>query len=153
MSKTTTTVLSLVYGNLGTNEPWSNGDYGANLEKIDAALAPIGNMTAFGTTLIEAANAGAAQTALGATTVGKAVFTAADAAAAQTALGISAYVQTLLDDANAAAARTTLGGGAKGTPVFTAADQAALLAALGITIQTATPTSLADGLIVLKYTA
>ena len=85
---------------------------------FDASGNPTGTTTvasgvltisAFGTDLVDDANAGAAQTTLGISTFVKTVLDDADGAAVQTTLGISAAAQTILDDASVAAIRTTLG--------------------------------------------
>jgi hypothetical protein len=81
---------------------------------------------------VEAADAPAARTALGASTVGSNVFTAADAAAARTALGASAVGGNVFAAADATAARAALGASTVGGNVFTAADQASARSAMQI---------------------
>jgi len=60
-------------------------------------------------TLLDDADASAAQTTLGISTFIKTLLDDGDASTAQTTLGISTFIKTLLDDADAATARTTLG--------------------------------------------
>jgi hypothetical protein len=59
--------------------------------------------------IIDTADAAAARTALGATTIGASVFTAADAAAARAALGATTTGASVFTAADAAAARAALG--------------------------------------------
>tara|TARA_R110000751_G_scaffold247623_3_gene347421 strand:- start:3344 stop:4156 length:813 start_codon:yes stop_codon:yes gene_type:complete len=88
----------------------------------DSAVTPIarggtGSATAPMIGVVTAADAAAAQSVLGGTTVGKAVFVAADAAAARTAIGAGTGAGDLVasnnlsDVANAATARGNLGAG------------------------------------------
>lgn len=162
MTTTTTTYLNFVYGNLGTNERWSNADYGANWEKADAAFAPISAMTAFGQSLVEAAAAANARTLLGISAFGATLIDDTTAGAALTTLGVSAFAQTLLDDAAASNARTTLGAGTTGAELFTAATLAAARTTLAIGYSTstasdanyltATGAAAVDGALYVKYT-
>lgn len=94
--------------------------------------------TAVGLSLIRAADAAAARTAIGATTKGSALITAADAAAVRTEAGATATGSSLITAATAAAARTTLGSTAVGDAVFVAADAAAARTAV---VAPATPTA------------
>lgn len=163
MTTTATPNLNLIYGNLGTNEPWSNATLGENWTKIDTAFAPIAAMTAFGQSLVEAASASAARTLLGVSAFGATLIDDADAAAALTTLGVSAFARTLLDDVDAAAARTTLGGTTIGKALFTAASLQAVRAQAAIgygtaaasdsAYQTSTGVAAVDGAIYLVYTA
>jgi hypothetical protein len=66
-------------------------------------------VSAYIETLLDDANASAAQTTLGISAFIKTLLDDADAGTAQTTLGISAFVKTILDDADASAVRTTLG--------------------------------------------
>lgn len=72
---------------------------------------PSGSLSAssIGTTIVEAANAGAVLDALGFTSFTKTIIDDTTAGAVQTTLGISAAAQTILDDASVSAIRTTLG--------------------------------------------
>jgi hypothetical protein len=70
------------------------------------ALTPF---TSTGRAIVGAADAGAAQTAIGGGATGKAVFAAANAGAAQDAIGATAVGKAVLTSADAAAARTSIG--------------------------------------------
>jgi len=111
--------------------------------KADAAL-PAANVSTFGGTLIDDADAATARTTLGlgtaATTAATAYATAAQGTKADNALpaaSVSTFGLTLVDDADAAAARTTLG---LGTAATTAATAYAT-AAQGATADAALPAS------------
>lgn len=93
--------------------------------------ADITDGTTVGRQVLTAANAAAAQTAIGGTTVGKSILVAADAAAVRTAAGATTIGADLFTAASATAARTTLGGTAVGQNVFAAADMAAARTAIG----------------------
>ena len=94
-------------------------------------------VSTFGGTLIDDANAAAARTTLGGTTVGSNVFTAADQAAARSAIGVGTGTgdmvgsNNLSDVTNVGTARTNLGATTVGANVFTAADAAAARSAIG----------------------
>ena len=99
-------------------------------------------VSTFGGTLIDDADAAAARTTLGATSVGANVFTAADQAAARSAIGVGTGTgdmvgsNNLSDVTNVATARTNLGATTVGANVFTAADAAAARTAIGAGIGT-----------------
>ena len=108
---------------LGTAATTASTDYATAAQgaTADAAL-PASDVSAFGSTLIDDADAAAARTTLGlgtaATTDATAYATAAQGATADAALAasaVSAFGLTLVDDADAATARTTLGVDAAGT--------------------------------------
>jgi hypothetical protein len=67
------------------------------------------DLSAYGRTLIDDADASSAQTTLGVSTYIKTLLDDVDASTAQSTLGVSTYVKTLLDDADATTARATLG--------------------------------------------
>lgn len=99
--------------------------------KADNAL-PAANVSTFGGTLIDDADAAAARTTLGlgtaATTAASAYATAAQGTKADNALpaaSVSTFGGTLIDDADAAAARTTLGLGTAATTAASAYATAA----------------------------
>lgn len=88
--------------------------------------------SAFGVSLIGAADAAAGRTVMGATATGSSLLTAADAAAARTAIGATATGSSLVTAATAAAARTAIGSTATGDAVFVAANTAAARTAIGL---------------------
>jgi len=109
--------------------------------KADNAL-PAANVSVFGGTLIDDADAAAARTTLGlgtaATTAATAYATAAQGTKADAALpsaSVSVFGLSLIDDADAAAARTTLGLGTAATT----ASSAYATAAQGATADAALP--------------
>lgn len=71
--------------------------------------AALAEFTAFGRSLVDDADAGAALATLGVSAFAQTVLEDTTAAAALTTLGVSTFAQTILDDANAATARATLG--------------------------------------------
>jgi hypothetical protein len=85
---------------------WGAGDALQNFNIYDLGLYTV---SVFIKTLLDDANASAAQTTLGVSDFIKTLLDDADASAAQTTLGISTFIKTLLDDADASAAQTTLG--------------------------------------------
>lgn len=127
---------------LGTVSTLNTGATGASLVQAataDSAQTAIG-ATALGKSLIMAASVDAAQTAIGATTVGKALILAASAAAGRTALalGTASTVNTgatgasLMAAANTDAAQTAMGATTVGKALMVATDQAAGRTALGL---------------------
>jgi hypothetical protein len=96
-----------------------------------------------GTAVFEAANQGAAISALGGTSVGTAVFEAASTAAAQTAIGATATGAALFTAASSSAALTTLGGVA--TSQIGAANGVAGLDATGRVPTSQLPSSIVGG--------
>lgn len=69
----------------------------------------LGNMTAFGRSLIDDNDASTALSTLGVSAFVKTVLDDPDASTVLSTLGVSTFIKTLLDDANAATARNTLG--------------------------------------------
>jgi hypothetical protein len=96
-----------------------------------------------GTAVFEAANQGAAISALGGTSVGTAVFEATSTANAQTSLGATATGSALFTATSAAAALTTLGGVA--TSQIGAANGVAGLDATGRVPTSQLPSSIVGG--------
>lgn len=98
------------------------------------------NTGVVGASLVQAATADAAQTAIGATTIGKALILAASAAAGRTALalGTASTVNTgatgasIMAAANTDAAQTAMGATTVGKALMVATDQAAGRTALGL---------------------
>jgi len=90
--------------------------------------------TAFGASLIAAADAAAARVLLGFSTFFSTLIAAADAAALRLLLGFSTFFSTLIAAADAAALRTLLGVTAVGDAVFTAVSAAAARTAIGAAV-------------------
>lgn len=88
-------------------------------------------LTAFGQSIVTAADASAARTLLGATVTGSALLMAADAAAGRTALGSTTVGNSVFTAPDAGTARSALGATATGSSLFTAANAAAALSAIG----------------------
>lgn len=75
----------------------------------DVSSWAVTTITAYGRSLVDDANAGAALTTLGVSAYMQTLLDDANAGAALTTLGVSPFVQTILNDTDAAAVRATIG--------------------------------------------
>ena len=84
-------------------------DASGNVTVTTSLATGTANISTYGATIIDDANASAAQTTLGFSTFIKTLFSLTTAASVLTTLGVTSFIQTLLDDTDAATARATLG--------------------------------------------
>lgn len=101
--------------------------YSANLDEFATV-----NPSAFGLSLLDDADASAAQTTLGISAFVKTLLDAAAATNVLTTLGFSTFIKTLIDDADASAAQTTLGISTFVKTILDDADASAVLSTLGV---------------------
>lgn len=110
MTTATTARIGLVYGLLGTNQPWSNEDYGANLEAIDQAVADLQDAVP---TTLPVANGGTGSTTAAGARTNLSVYSKAE---------VDASIDGRASDAELTALAGTVAGKANTAHTHAAAD-------------------------------